>query len=78
MTDQQGYMYLMCIRDCEDIKKIDDAIKKGNLTFDKLGTQTYLAGGEGDSTVFHSRLSDQFGITGQVQYIRLPHPEING
>jgi len=73
MIERTRNTYLLVVPSSEDVKLLDAAIQKGELGYNKLGANTYLGFFEENSKSAYRLLKDQFGISGEVTWIQLPH-----
>jgi hypothetical protein len=76
MIERTRNTYLFVVPNSEDTKKLDDAMQKGDLAYNKIGPNTYLGFFEEDAKSAYQRLKREFGVVGEIHWIQLQGPEV--
>lgn len=70
MIERTRNTYLFVVPNPEDTVKLDDAMKRNQLGYNKIGPNTYLGFFEEDATLAYQRLKREFGIVGEVHWVQ--------
>jgi len=76
MTWRTRNTYLFVVPDSEDVSRLDLAIEKGELGYNKIGENTYLGFFEEDAKSAYQLLKQKYGVSGEVHWIQLSHAEM--
>jgi hypothetical protein len=68
--------YLFVVPNPQDVERLDAAMQKGELGYNKIGPNTYLGFFEEVAKSAHQRLKHEFGIEGEIHWIQLSHAEM--
>ena len=69
--------YLFAVPTSEDNKKIDEALKKGELGYSKLSSNIYLGFFEEvNAQSAYQQLKNEFGVEREIHWVHLPPVEI--
>ncbi len=69
-----SWAYLVITSRAEDEQKLDQAIQKGGLGIRRLGLGTYLAFLQDNPKQTYPLWKEQYGISGEIQWIELTRP----